>query len=216
MAVIHHTTLVPTKLELLTAWLPSQPWYAGGDDGPELSRAGGFRLDDPAGEVGIELMAVNDVSGSEPVTYAVPLTYRSGPLAGGDDGLVGTTEHGVLGRRWVYDAVHDPVFVVQVIALVNGEAVAQHQSQSHTPDPTVVATAYRDGPFALDGQAAIETGTTGTDLVGLASAAGPASLRLVRVLAATPGTSVAAEVEAGWTGADGVARRGRWIALARA
>ena len=28
MAVIHRTTLSPGKLELLAAWLPSQPWYA--------------------------------------------------------------------------------------------------------------------------------------------------------------------------------------------
>jgi hypothetical protein len=52
VAIIHNTTMVPTKLELLTAWLPRQPWYLGAGR-PELARAGGFRLDDPAGEVGI-------------------------------------------------------------------------------------------------------------------------------------------------------------------
>ena len=52
MAVIHRTTLEPTKLELLTTWLPSRPWYDGGAEGPQLARAGGFRLDDPEGEVG--------------------------------------------------------------------------------------------------------------------------------------------------------------------
>ncbi len=31
MAVIHHTTLTPGKLELLSAWLPSQPWYRDAD-----------------------------------------------------------------------------------------------------------------------------------------------------------------------------------------
>jgi hypothetical protein len=54
MAVIHHTTLTPGKLELLSAWLPSQPWYRDAGRAPELDRAGGFRLDDPAGEVGLE------------------------------------------------------------------------------------------------------------------------------------------------------------------
>ena len=35
MAVIHRTTLEPTKLELLTTWLPSRPWYHGGAEGPQ-------------------------------------------------------------------------------------------------------------------------------------------------------------------------------------
>ncbi|CAM5708775.1 hypothetical protein SFUMM280S_01006 [Streptomyces fumanus] len=54
MAVIHRTYVKPTKLELLTSWLPSRPWYRGGAGEPELTKAGGFRLDDPEGEVGIE------------------------------------------------------------------------------------------------------------------------------------------------------------------
>ena len=40
----------------------------------------------------------------------VPLTYRAAPLAGAEDFLVGTTEHSVLGTRWVYDACIDPVW----------------------------------------------------------------------------------------------------------
>ncbi|GAB3893952.1 hypothetical protein GCM10027612_44340 [Microbispora bryophytorum subsp. camponoti] len=76
MAVIHHTTLTPGKLELLTSWLPAQPWYGGDGRRPELTKAGGFRLDDPQGEVGMEFMVVTDVSGDRPVSYHVPLTYR--------------------------------------------------------------------------------------------------------------------------------------------
>jgi hypothetical protein len=44
------------------------------------------------------------------VVVHVPLTYRGAPLAGAEDHLVGTTEHSVLGTRWVYDAVGDPVY----------------------------------------------------------------------------------------------------------
>lgn len=29
MAAIHRTTMTPTKLELLTGWLPKQSWYVG-------------------------------------------------------------------------------------------------------------------------------------------------------------------------------------------
>jgi hypothetical protein len=39
-----------------------------------LAKAGGFRLDDPQGEVGIEFMVVTDTAGPQPVAYLVPLT----------------------------------------------------------------------------------------------------------------------------------------------
>src|SRR5580704_4504646 len=102
MAIIHKTTLVPGKLDLLAGWMPAQPWYADMGREPALAKAGGFRLDDPEGEVGIEFMVVTDGSGAEATAYHVPLTYRASPLEEGEDALVGTTEHGVLGRRWVY------------------------------------------------------------------------------------------------------------------
>lgn len=137
MAVIHHTTLTPGKLELLAAWLPAQPWYARTGPQPELSRAGGFRLDDPDGEVGIEFMVVTDGSGDRPCIYHVPLSYRGAPLDGADDALIGTTEHGVLGTRWVYDGPRDPVLAGQLLALIHGEAEAQAQGVSNTPDRTV-------------------------------------------------------------------------------
>ncbi|MCX0245195.1 maltokinase N-terminal cap-like domain-containing protein [Streptomyces drozdowiczii] len=136
MAVIHRTTLSPTKLELLTTWLPTRPWYAG-PTRPSLVRSGGFRLDDPQGEVGIEFMVATDTSGAEPVPYFVPLTYRSAALAGAEDAFIGMTTHGVLGKRWVYDGCHDPVLVAQLFALLDGRAEPQAQSVSDTPDRTI-------------------------------------------------------------------------------
>jgi Maltokinase N-terminal cap domain len=53
MAIIHDTTMTPGKLDLLTAWLPAQPWYLDSPGEPELAKAGGFRLDDPQGEVAV-------------------------------------------------------------------------------------------------------------------------------------------------------------------
>lgn len=132
MAVIHHTTMQPSKLELLAEWLPEQTWYAGTSAG--LTRAGGFRLDDPDDEVGIELMVVVTADGQ---AYFVPMTYRGAPLAEAGDALIGTAEHGVLGTRWIYDGERDPVLQAQLAALVRGEVVAQAQSRSDTPDPTV-------------------------------------------------------------------------------
>ncbi|HUA27954.1 MAG TPA: 1,4-alpha-glucan branching protein [Streptosporangiaceae bacterium] len=147
MAIIHKTTMMPSKLELLKAWLPAQPWYLGTETEPDLTRAGGFRLDDPAGEVGIEFMVVTDGSGDQADAYLVPLTYRGSALDGGDAALVGRSEHGVLGPRWIYDGTRDPVLVAQLAALIRGEAEPQAQSISNTPDPTVIVTPVAgDGP----------------------------------------------------------------------
>jgi hypothetical protein len=132
MAVIHRTTLVPSKLELLAQWLPRQPWYQEAS-GAELDRAGGFRLDDPDGEVGIEFMVVR----ADAAFYLIPLTYRGAPLDGAPDALIGTSEHGVLGPRWIYDGVGDPVLIAQFAALLDGTAQPQAQSETDTPDPSV-------------------------------------------------------------------------------
>ncbi|MER5889213.1 1,4-alpha-glucan branching protein [Streptomyces sp. NPDC001941] len=168
MAVIHQTVLKPTKLELLHAWLPTRAWYAGGPAGPELVKAGGFRVDDPAGEVGIEFAVIADVSGAgegdervEPVTYLVPMSYRGAPLEGAEGALIGTMEHGVLGTRYAYDACHDPVAVAELAALIEGRAQAQDQQLSDVPDRNV--TAVYDGEGSLcAGLKAVEDDVDGT------------------------------------------------------
>jgi hypothetical protein len=129
--------MVPSKLELLAEWLPKQDWYTGLSAGPSLARVGGFRLDDPAGEVGIEFMVVRDDAAREVTAYHVPMTYRGAPVAGGDAALIGTSRHGVLGRRWIYDGTADAVLVAALTRLIRGQAQAQAQSQSNTPDVTV-------------------------------------------------------------------------------
>jgi hypothetical protein len=137
MAIIHDTTMSPGKLELLTSWLPAQSWYLGGGRPPALTKAGGFRLDDPDGEVGIEFMVVTDGSGDQVTAYQVPMSYRAEALAGADGALIGTSEHGVLGHRWIYDGTCDPVLMAQLVALLQGTAEPQAQSVSSRPDPTV-------------------------------------------------------------------------------
>jgi hypothetical protein len=104
MALLYDARLVPPKLALLTAWLPSRSWFTGD---AEVQRIGAYRFDDPAGEVGVETFLLRADGG--PV-FQVPLTYRSAALAGKDDFLLGTTEHSVLGTRWVYDGCADPVW----------------------------------------------------------------------------------------------------------
>ena len=156
VSIIYRTTLTPGKLELLSEWLPTRTWYRVTGRPPELVKAGGFRLEDPEGEVGIEFMVAIDGSGVQPLTYHVPMTYRGLPLDGADDYLIGTTEHGILGRRWVYDGTRDPVLITQLVALIQGEAEAQAQSQSHTPDPTVHSRRIPADPVTATGFRAVD------------------------------------------------------------
>jgi hypothetical protein len=163
VSIIYRTTLTPGKLELLSEWLPTRTWYRLTGRAPELVKAGGFRLDDPEGEVGIEFMVAIDGSGAQPVTYHVPMSYRGLPLDGADDYLIGTTEHGVLGRRWIYDGTRDPVLITQLVALIQGEAEAQAQSQSHTPDLTVHSRRIPADPVTATGFTAVD-GVTRTEV----------------------------------------------------
>jgi hypothetical protein len=167
MAIVHNTTMNPGKLELLAAWLPGQPWFSGSGREPDLTKVGGFRLDDPMGEVGIEFMLVADGS----VVYQVPMTYHGRELPGADGRLIGTSEHGVLGGRWIYDGIRDPVLVAQLVALIQGEAQAQAQSVSHTPEPAVTGQPVTGGALAAISSVITGDGPAGTDL--LVDTAGP-------------------------------------------
>jgi hypothetical protein len=115
MATIHQATLTPTKLELLANWLPGRRWYPG-EKPPDLERLGAFRFDDPDGEVGVETIVIRP--GDDGPVLQAPLTYRAAPLEGADYFLIGTTEHSVLGTRWVYDAVGDPVYLTCLAAAI--------------------------------------------------------------------------------------------------
>jgi hypothetical protein len=106
MAVHHPATIVPGKLELLQAWVPHQSWAAGADTSV-LTRVGSYRFDDPDGEVGVETHLLGTADGQ---VLQVPLTYRGAPRPSAEHSLVTTMTHTTLGDRWVYDAVHDPVY----------------------------------------------------------------------------------------------------------
>ncbi|MDH6132890.1 hypothetical protein P3T37_002276 [Kitasatospora sp. MAA4] len=217
MAVIHRTDLKPTKLELLTAWLPSRPWYIGGADEPELAKAGGFRLDDPQGEVGIEFIVVTDSSGAHPTSYLVPLTYRGAPLDGAEHALVGIMEHGVLGRRWAYDGCHDPVLVTQLLALIEGRVQAQDQNTSDSPDREVSRSSTGGGGAVPTDLTATTDDTEGTEGTELPAPHGT-SLRLHRVLrpGSVPPTEATGHVAGAWQLPDGARARGLFAVLRQA
>jgi hypothetical protein len=139
VALIYKAVLNPSKLGLLSAWLPSRPWFTGAG---ELRQVGAYRFDDPAGEVGLEALLVR--SGGGPALH-VPLTYRGMPLAGAEEFLVGTAEHSVLGSRWVYDGCGDPVWATALAAtaLTGGTQVEEFYDIDGRLEPRVPTATVR-------------------------------------------------------------------------
>lgn len=161
MALMHRTTLSPTKLELLAAWLPEQPWFDG--DAAQLEQLGAFRFDDPEGEVGIETLLVSSGGG----VYQIPLTYRGAPLDSAAAALVGTMEHGVLGRRWVYDGTADPAYTATLVeTIVSGGHEAERVLENEgvqtllENDTRVSGSGVTGGGVALGAAGAVSGSST--------------------------------------------------------
>lgn len=113
MGIVHRgASITPTKQELVEAWLPSRPWAGGRSIAEKVAE---YRLDDPAGEVGVETIVWRTDDGA---LLQVPLTYRSAPLPGAEEHLVTTMEHSVLGTRWVYDGCGDPVWADTLVRAI--------------------------------------------------------------------------------------------------
>ncbi|SIN41796.1 CG0192-related protein [Micromonospora cremea] len=162
MALLHRATLRPTKLDLLATWLPTRPWYRG-PVGVDVVSRGAYRFDDPAGAVGIETILAGAADG--PV-HQVPLTYRAEPLDGADDWLVGTTEHSVLGPRWVYDGCADPVYAAALAhAILTGTGQAEQyievdgRRELREPTMTIVASGAGVPPVGAAGPVVDEDAT---------------------------------------------------------
>lgn len=115
MAIMYKADLSPTKSEIIAGWLPRQSWLAGRSiDAADIRLLGSFRFDDPDGEVGLETH-IAAVAGS---VAHVPLAYRGAPLDSAKEGLLGTMDHSVLGKRWIYDAAWDPVYWTMLAATI--------------------------------------------------------------------------------------------------
>jgi hypothetical protein len=120
MAIFHRATIKPSKEELIAAWAPTQPWGPTVDQPVEV--IGSYRFDDPDGRVGMETHIVT-AGGS---LFQVPLTYRDQPLDVAEAALITEMTHSVLGNRWVYDGLRDPLFVVMLAGVAmtgQGEAL---------------------------------------------------------------------------------------------
>lgn len=141
MALLYNAELSPSKIEMVAGWAPAQPWFAG-DAGDTMTSVASFRFDDPEGEVGVETLLVR--AGDGP-TMQVPLTYRGAPLVGAEGSLIGTMKHSVLGDRWVYDAVGDPVYLLAVATAIvtaghEAELIVEADGERVRRDPTATVT----------------------------------------------------------------------------
>ncbi|MEO6467794.1 MAG: hypothetical protein ABIP21_01745 [Acidimicrobiia bacterium] len=120
MAIFHRATITPTKEHLIADWVPTQSWGSAVD--VPINVIGSYRFDDPDGRVGMEAFLIT----AGDTLLHVPLTYRDEPLVGADDALLSEMQHSVLGTRWVYDGVRDPLFVVMLAGVTmtgQGEAL---------------------------------------------------------------------------------------------
>jgi len=119
MGRFHRATIAPTKAELIAEWAPNQSWGPAGAD--PIDVIGSYRFDDPDGRVGMETHLVT----AGDTLFQVPLTYRDEPLDE-SSALISEMHHSVLGTRWVYDGLRDPLFVVMLAAVTmtgQGEAL---------------------------------------------------------------------------------------------
>ena len=125
MGIVHQATLTPSKQEIVAGLLPSRGWARNRTIAEKVAE---YRLDDPAGEVGVETILWRLDDGA---IIQTPLTYRAEPLAGADEHLISTTQHSVLGERWVYDGCGDPVWASTLVAAI---VTGGQQSQMYFED----------------------------------------------------------------------------------
>jgi hypothetical protein len=190
MALVYRATLDPTKQELVEAWLPTQPWAAGH---AIAEKVGEYRFDDPDGEVGVETILWSLDDGS---VIQTPLTYRAAPLAGAEAWLIGTSEHSVLGSRWVYDGCGDPVWVATLAtAILTGGSQAQmvieHDGAMVDVPPRMQVRGSGAAPFGHS-VTPVESASTDGDVTVVRSDG--VELRLPRVV----GTPVTGEATLTW------------------
>lgn len=138
MALLHQAEIRPSKIELVSQWAPSRPWFAGHSE--PLSPLAAYRFDDPEGEVGIETVLVQTADGA---VLQIPLTYRGAPLEGGEPWLIGTMQHSFLGDRWVYDGTGDPAYLAAVATAIRtggtqAELLIEIDGVMTTREPTAV------------------------------------------------------------------------------
>jgi Maltokinase N-terminal cap domain len=180
MGLVHfRATLQPSKQQLCEGWRPSRSWAAGATHVDKLAE---YRFDDPEGEVGVETILWRTTDGT---VLQVPFTYRAAPLAGAEDFLIGTSDHSVLGRRWVYDGCGDPVWAATLAtAILTGGTQAQMMIENDGELVDVPARVQVRGSGSADAAVPEIVWVDSVDDTGLVSTvtAGSVTVLLPRVL----------------------------------
>ena len=186
MGIVHKATLSPSKQEIVEGWLPSRDWARGRTIAGKVAE---YRLDDPAGEVGVETILWRLDDGS---IVQTPLTYRAEPLAGADDHLITTTQHSVLGERWVYDGCGDPVWASTLAtAIATGGRQSQMYFEQDGQRVEIPARMHvRGSGNDASGPAVTVIDSTTDDGPVTTVRAGDVALALARVLGAPLGEGV--------------------------
>ena len=133
MALIYTARLDPDKPE----WIRRRLVAHGLPADVDAEQIGSYRLDDPAGEVGVEamLLRVGDR------LYQTAFAYRGDHPVAGD--VVAEADHSVLGRRWIMDAATDPDARRILAAAVRGD-IPQARLEMHDESGTHLETRTPD------------------------------------------------------------------------
>lgn len=202
MSIIYDATIEPSKLDMLAAWLPSQEWFIPVPDA-ELERVASFRFDDPAGQVGMETLLIRHGAWM----YQVPLVYRNAPVPELAAFLLTSTEHSVLGTRWVYDATGDPLYVAAIAgAVLAAEPQAnqvEHRGEERIPLPATITLTSTGTPGTP--VPAVESVTAHTVGGVTTIRSGGLSIAVVRSLADDDGTHLGAALTGAWAGGPAAA-----------
>lgn len=144
MAQIYDAELTPTKNQVLATVL--------GTDEADIEKLASYRFDDPAGQIGMEVHIVRTPDNS---VLQVPLVYRPEPLEDAEeDELITTMEHSVLGTRYVYLGMSDPVFAEALDVTISEEQGAAEQflvdGDTQTPITEGLADVIGTGEIELE------------------------------------------------------------------
>lgn len=100
MSDIYDAELTPSKTDVIAMILDA--------DVADIETLASYRFDDPAGQVGMEVHIVRTPDGA---VVQVPLAYRPEPLEDAEESdLITKMQHSVLGERFVYLGLADPIF----------------------------------------------------------------------------------------------------------